>query len=116
MIGADDGRDVGGSLVQPVVERVQEAEGDVGRHLRHLRVRLVDQVHLHGRKHDDLVPGHEHGASHWAEGRALVLKRDCSAAVYEDVKPELEGCELTFMFCHIETRNKSRPNPLPQLF
>lgn len=91
MVGADDGRDVGGTLVQAVVEGVQEAEGDVGSHLRHRRVLLVDQIHLHGRKDNYLVPWNEHGPRHWAEGRALVLKRDCSAAIYEDVEPELEG-------------------------
>lgn len=68
VIGADDGRDIGGRLLQPVVQRVEEAERDVGGHPRHLRVLLVDQVHLHGREDDDLVPGDEHGAGHWAEG------------------------------------------------
>jgi hypothetical protein len=87
VVGADDGRLVGVAVDEFVLKRVEEAEGDARPDLWHLRVGLVDEVHLNGRQHDDLIPRHEHGPRHWTEGRALELKDNRSAAVNEDVEP-----------------------------
>lgn len=68
MIGTNDRRVVRVAFVEFVLQRVQEAVGDVGADLWHFRVGLVDQIHLYRRQDNDLIPRHKHGARQGTEG------------------------------------------------
>lgn len=73
MIWTNDGRVIRISIVELVLERIQEAVSDVHANFWHLRVRLVNQIHLNRRKDNNLIPWNEDRSCQGTEWGPLEL-------------------------------------------